>query len=104
MAKYEKKMTQIEAFQYTGDFSLPACDKDYDKTKHAPEWAALAVVRGNLFFDVSRTGEPPELCTRLPDGETAYIPVGHYIIRASDTELYPCDPRLFEALYIQVPD
>lgn len=104
MAKYEKKMMRFEAFQYTGDFSVPACDEDYDPTRHAPDWAAMAVVRGILFFDVSTPGEPPKLCTRRPDGEIVYIPVGYYIIRWSDTELYPCEPELFEASYIPVGD
>lgn len=99
MVKYEKKMMQFEAFQYTGDLSIPVCDKDYDETKHFPEWAALAVLKGILFYDVSNPPERPELYTRHPDGEVVHIPVGYYIIRWSDTELYPCEPNLFEASY-----
>lgn len=102
MAKYEKKMMQFEAFKYTGDLSLPACSQDYDETKHAPEWAALAVVRNILFYDVSNPAEKPILCTRRPNGEIVPIPVGYYIIRWSDTELYPCEPNLFEASYVLV--
>lgn len=102
MAKYEKKMMQFEAFQYNGSLSFPACEKDYDETKHAPYWAAIAGIKGILFFDVSNPAERPELYTRHPDGEVAHIPVGYYIIRWSDTELYPCEPNLFEASYIPV--
>ena len=46
MAKYEKKMMQFEAFRYNGSLSRPAVDKDFDESKHAPEWAALAVIKG----------------------------------------------------------
>lgn len=99
MAKYEKKMMQFEAFQYNGSLSFPACEKDYDETKHAPYWAVIAGMKGILFFDVSNPAERPELYTRHPDGEIVHIPVGYYIIRWSDTELYPCEPNLFEASY-----
>ena len=51
MAKYEKKMMQFEAFRYNGSLSRPAVDKDFDESKHAPEWAALAVIKGVLFFE-----------------------------------------------------
>ena len=50
-AKYEKKMMQFEAFRYNGSLSRPAVDKDFDESKHAPEWAALAVIKGVLFFE-----------------------------------------------------
>ena len=104
MAKYEKKMMQFEAFQYTGELSLLACDKTFDKTKHVPDWVAMAVVRGILFYDVSNPEEKPKLCTRRPYGEIVHIPVGYYIIRWSDTELYPCEPNLFRASYIPVSE
>ena len=104
MAKYEKKMMQFEAFQYTGELSTPACDKDFDETKHAPQWAAMAVIKGILFFEAPEEGAKKELYTRHPDGEVVHIPVGYYIIRWSDTELYPCEPNLFKASYIPVSE
>lgn len=100
MAKYEKKMMQFEAFRFNGDIIRPALEKDYDESVHAPVWAVLAVVKGILFFDSAKEGEPPcELFIRQPDGEVVHVPVGYYIIRWSDTELYPCEPNLFEASY-----
>ena len=104
MAKYEKKMMQFEAFRYDGHISLPACEKDYDETKHAPYWVAMAGLKGILFFDTSNPVEIPKLYTRYPDGEVVHIPVGYYIIRWSDTELYPCEQNLFEASYIPVAE
>ncbi len=104
MAKYEKKMMQFEAYQYTGDLSVPACDKDFDETKHAPEWVAMAVLKGILFFEAPEEGAKKELYTRYPDGEVVHIPVGYYIIRWSDTELYPCEPDLFKVSYIPVTE
>ena len=102
MAKYEKKMMQFEAFRYNGSLSRPAVEKDFDESKHAPEWAAFAVMKGVLFFEGE--GEERKLYTRYPDGETVHIPVGYYIIRWSDTELYPCEPNLFEASYVPVAE
>lgn len=100
MAKYEKKMMQFEAFRYNGSLSRPAVEKDFDERKHAPIWAAKAVINGVLFFEGE--GKRKELYTRHPDGEVSHIPVGYYIIRWSDTELYPCEPNLFEASYVLV--
>lgn len=96
MAQYKKKMIQIEAFQYDGHLSLPACEEDYDETKHAPYWVVKAGLKGILYFDVSNPAEIPLLYTRYPNGETVHIPAGYYIIRWSDTELRPCEPSLLD--------
>lgn len=95
MAKYEKKMMQFEAFQYDGD--LIGSNGKY----YAPEWAQEAYKKEILFYrGFPKDGEPPcELYIRHPDGEEVHVPVGYYIIRWSDTELYPCEPSLFEASY-----
>lgn len=94
MAKYEKKMMQFEAFRYDGDLI------DSNGKYYVPEWAQEAHKKGILFFNSPEVGDAAcELYTRHPDGEVVHIPVNYYIIRWSDTELYPCDPNLFEASY-----
>lgn len=99
MAQYEKKMMQFEAFQYDGDL------KGTDDKYYVPDWAVKAYESGILYYDTHyeipewEYGTPGELYTKHPDGEVVHIPVGYYIIRWSDTELYPCEPNLFEASY-----
>lgn len=90
MAKYEKKMMQIEAFQYDGD--LIGSDGEY----YVPDWAEDAYKKHILFYESS---DGSEICIRKPNGEVVSVPVGYYIIRWSDTELYMCEPALFEASY-----
>lgn len=100
MAQYQKKMIQIDAFQYKGDAYPAPADNALDETRDVPAWAVEAFSKGILFYGSTSEGEPPrELFTRYPDGEAVHIPVGYYIIRWSDTELYPCEPNLFEASY-----
>lgn len=98
MAKYEKKMMQFEAFQYKGGL-IGSNGKHY-----VPKWAQEAYKKGILSYQgFPKEGAfPRELYTRHPDGEKVHIPVGYYIIRWSDIELYPCEPNLFEASYIPV--
>lgn len=95
MATYKKKMIEIDAFQYDGDL------KGSDGKYYVPDWAVNAYERGILYYDSQqeKNTEPCELYTKQPDGEVVHIPVGYYIIRWSDTELYPCEPALFEASY-----
>ena len=50
MAKYEKKMMQFEAFQYNGELSVSECD-----------WAAMAVLKGILFFEATEEESKTEL-------------------------------------------
>lgn len=102
MAQYEKKMMKFEAFRYNGSLSRPSEEKYFNERMHAPVWAAKAVINGILFFEDQGEGKRMELYARHPDGEVSHIPVGYYIIRWSDTELYPCEPNLFEASYVLV--
>lgn len=92
MALYIKKPIAIEAFQYDGDLM------DSDGRYYVPDWAVKSCEDGTMYY---KPDTPGELYIRTPDGEM-YVPVGSYILRGVEGELYPCRQDIFEKTYESV--
>lgn len=95
MAKYRKKVIEVEAFKYDGDL------KGSDGKYYVPDWAAEAFERGVIQYASLDIDKPPvELFIDIPDqGVSVLVNVGDYIVRGEDGQIFPCKPETFEMLY-----
>ena len=89
MALYVKKPIAIEAFRYDGD--LMGADGKY----YVPDWAVEAFESGVMYYKPDTQGE---MYIRTLEGEM-HAPVGCYIIKRVNGELYPCRQDIFEKTY-----
>ena len=95
MAKYRKKLVEIEAFQYDGD--LKGSDGNY----YVPDWAVRAFEENVMYYDILDMDCPCELFIKTSEG-THHVSVGDYVIQDVNGELYPCKPDIFEKAYESV--
>lgn len=89
--KYRKKSVETEAFQYDGD--LKGSDGGY----YVPDWVVTAFEEGTLYYDTFEE-QPGELFINNPEG-AIHVPVGDYIIKGVNGDLYPSKPDIFEQNY-----
>ena len=81
MAKFRKRPVVIEAFLWTGD-------KDQIED---PIWIIEAIKSGKVII----TTDPLKMQIYNLDGVITASP-GDYIIHATEDEIYPCKPDIFE--------
>ena len=82
--KYRKKSVVIEAFQWTG--GSYECLTDFCG---APNWSRADV--HDMAFD-----DPEQVIVyNKAEHQWLYVPVGHWIVRGVQGELYPCKPDIF---------
>lgn len=87
MARYYKKLPEVDAFLWTGG---------PDQTED-PEWIVEAIKQRQVKF------EGGNMCLLTPYGVAKATP-GTYIIRDEHNNLYTCDPDLFNKTYSLVRD
>ncbi len=94
MAKYRRKLKEIEAFQYDGDFMNSSGEY------YVPEWAVEAFKNGILYYDSQNENEPlSTLFLSTIDGFALDIKVGYYIIRQSDGVISACTESYLNEQY-----
>jgi len=81
----------VDAFEYKGELSMPACDKDFDESRHTPEWVATAFISGNLYLE---DGER-QLWLKM-NGVVVPVPVGSYIVQKENGEIAMCPGWIFK--------
>ena len=86
---YRKKPVVIAAFQFDGDLM------DSKGRWYVPYWAIEAYHEGNLYFIGA------ELYIETLEG-VMHVPVGNYVIRGVDGELYSCREDIFNKTYEEV--
>lgn len=92
MAKYIRIPIEVDAFQYDGD--LKGANGEY----YVPDWAAKAFEEGTLYYGYDINEPPYELYVK--DGTQNYhVPVGNYIIKEKDGEIYTLEPDRFGKEY-----
>lgn len=83
MAKYRKKTTVVDAFQWLMD--------------DVPEWITSAIRDDTIDFDTRG------MIISTPEGEMLASP-GDYIIKGVNGELSLCKPDIFEQTYEKVKE
>ena len=83
MAKYRKKTSVVDAFQWLMD--------------DVPEWITFAIRDDIINFDIRG------MIISTPEGEMLASP-GDYIIKGVNGELYLCKPDIFEQTYEKVKE
>lgn len=84
MAKYRKKTSVVDAFQWLMD--------------DVPEWITFAIRDDIINFDIRGM-----MIISTPEGEMLASP-GDYIIKGVNGELYICKPDIFERTYEKVKE
>ena len=84
MAKFRKKPTEIEAWQWDGKAAADA----------RPDWVRV----GGYQITTERELVVPTLAG------VRYAALGDWIIRDATGEIYPCKPHIFEATYEAVEE
>jgi hypothetical protein len=95
MMRYRSKVVEIEAWQFQSHAQF---DSD------APDWLKSVLDHrakppvGSVAKDYSPLGPEEYLAVGTLEGIT-YASPGHWIIRGTEGELYPCKPSVFERKY-----
>lgn len=92
MAKYIRIPTEIEAFQYDGD--LKGANGKY----YVPDWAVKAFEEGKLYYGCSINELPCELYIKSGT-QNYHVPVGNYIIKEKNGEIYTLESDRFRKEY-----
>ncbi len=92
----------VDAFRYNGTLSIPAVSKDSDKETDAPEWAALAFLRGELFYTPTYPHGKKELYIKKSVGKCK-VEIGSYIVKSDEGEIYSCPAEHFERCFEEYP-
>ena len=92
----------VDAVKYDGNLTLPAVEKDFDENKHAPEWVAIAFLKGKLYTMPSINGGK-SLYARNTDGDME-IKKGFYIVMTDEGEIFGCRADVFEEAYEEMPN
>lgn len=103
--KYRTKpvdLVVVDAVKYDGNLTLPAVEKDFDEKKHAPEWVAIAFLKGKLYTMPSINGGK-SLYARNTDGDTE-IKKGSYIVMTDEGEIFGLQADVFEEVYEEMPN
>lgn len=89
MAKYVVKQTEIDAFQYDGDFM------NSDGEYYVPDWAVEAHKAGILYFK-----DDGKLFVKNTNSDDVYsVSVGDYVLRFDDGEIYAISAESFHENY-----
>ncbi len=92
----------VDAVKYDGNLTLPAVEKDFDENKHAPEWVAIAFLKGKLYAMPSINGGK-SLYAKNTDGDME-IKKGSYIVMTDEGEIFGLPADVFEEVYEEMPN
>lgn len=93
MAKYIRIPIEVDAFQYDGD--LKGANGKY----YVPDWATKAFEEGILCYGYDINESPYELYIK-GDMQNYHVPVGNYIIKEKNGEIYTLKPDRFRKEYV----
>jgi hypothetical protein len=96
--RFRSKVVEIDAWQFQSHAQFDADAPEWLKSAYRFVKDPSSIQKGHVAFEISPLDVSDMLAVGTLEG-TTYASPGHWIIRGTEGELYPCKPSVFERKY-----